>query len=41
MDWWFKLAMCILIPTAAALAVACFVPLPQRKRDKKWGPREY
>ena len=41
MDWWFKLAMCILLPTAVVLAVAVFAPLPQFKRDKKWGDREY
>lgn len=38
-DWWFKLAMLILVPIALIELVALFVPLPRRK--KKWGSREY
>ncbi len=32
MDWWFKLAMMILIPIALLELIALFVPLPRFRR---------
>jgi hypothetical protein len=39
MDWWFKLAMLILLPILAIELVLLVIPLP--RRNKKWGSREY
>lgn len=39
MDWWFELAMIILIPIVVVELILLIVPLPRRK--KRWGERDY
>lgn len=38
LDWWFKMAMCIMLPTIVILGVGAF--LPWRKRTEKWEGRD-